>query len=748
SSDDFADEEEVQSFGYKRFGIQEGTECTKCKNDRALRVAIALLYVLCTLLTIAVAVLGYKAVQRMDSVTEGMQNYGSIINAVETDLKKLDDQAGVKSVNATSVIMTFRSDLETLQHQLTDISLRVSRDKDFLHNIESSSENMRNSHVSVQSFLESSAASLRGVNQTLASYSSVINKLQTDTAQLQSEIQDQVRVQSQIQVSVSALNVTQSQQRNVLSTLQKTVEDTSQVVQKLQNVYQELQQTARQNLADKEWLKEKVQNLQVLAANNSALVRFNGEALESLGFQLGKLVNKIQNTSALTEGLEQSLRELMDHQRDHDNITSSKFDNMEVRLDRHEYDMDRLTGNLSFSAQVLGTITSDLNSLKSCVETVMRHSDLLLGLNGSVTEIQADSIDLRTQQDELTARLDKEVNDLSMVMEEMKLVDSKHSQLITNFTILQGPPGPRGPKGDRGLQGPVGQMGQRGEKGDNGLLGPAGAKGERGPLGPPGLPGQKGTPGPPGFPGSKGSRGLAGRPGSPGEKGDPGLPGLPGKDGESGSPGPVGPQGLRGPAGPVGLEGPQGLPGPIGLPGPPGLPGMPAPIPVPTSQVQTTAEPSGSVTQKVQTPAATTPAPRCPSRFRQFGDSCYYISSASQELNFEESYQFCNGMSSHLLIINNDEEQQFMKKSIEENAFYWLGLTDKETENVWKWVDGSVPTYTYWRAGQPDNWKFGHEDGEDCAGLTHYAYWNDFYCHQQIRFICERELDVCLKKIL
>lgn len=41
-------------------GIQEGTECTKCKNDWALRVAIALLYVLCTLLTIAVAVLGYK----------------------------------------------------------------------------------------------------------------------------------------------------------------------------------------------------------------------------------------------------------------------------------------------------------------------------------------------------------------------------------------------------------------------------------------------------------------------------------------------------------------------------------------------------------------------------------------------------------------------------------------------------------------------------------------------------------------
>lgn len=349
-----------------------------------------------------------------------------------------DDQAGVKSINATGEIKTFRSDLETLQHQLTDISLRVTRDRDILHNIQNSGEDMRNSHVSVQSFLESSAASLHGVNQTLASYSSIINELQTDTARLQSEIQDQVRVQSQTQVSVNALNVTQSQQRNVLGMLQKTVSDTSQVVQKLRNEYQELQQTARQNLADKEWLKEKVQNLQVMAANNSALIRFNGEALESLGSQLSMLVNQIQNTSALTEGLERSLHELMDRQRDHDNVTSLRFDDMEVRLDRHEYDMDRVTGNMSFSTQVLATITSDLNSLRSCAEIVMRHSDLLVGLNGSITEIQADSKDMRTRQDELTARLDKEVNGLSMVMEEMKLVDSEHSQFITNFTILQG----------------------------------------------------------------------------------------------------------------------------------------------------------------------------------------------------------------------------------------------------------------------------------------------------------------------
>lgn len=300
---------------------------------------------------------------------------------------------------------------------------------------------MQTGHVSLQTLLDSNAASLRGVNQTLASYSGMIDDLQTDTARLQSEIQSQVKEQSQTEVSVSALNITQSQQRNLLNSLQKTVEDTSQAVQKLRNDYQSLQQTARQNQVDTEWLKEKVQNLQVLAANNSALARSNGEAMDDLGVQLSTLASQIQNTSLLSERHDQSLHELMDHQRDHDNATSSKFDKLEVRLDQHENDMDRVTGNLSFTSQLLGNIGSDLNSLRSCAETVIKHEHLITGLNSSVTEVKADSTDLRTQQDELTARMDKEVGSLSMVMEEMKLVDSKHSQLITNFTILQGKKG-------------------------------------------------------------------------------------------------------------------------------------------------------------------------------------------------------------------------------------------------------------------------------------------------------------------
>lgn len=349
-----------------------------------------------------------------------------------------DDQAGVMSVNATSEMKTFKSDLEALQNQLQRIADRATSNSDRLDELRITGGDAESGHVSLQRFMENNDASLRGIKQTLTSYSGMIDSLEADTARLQSEIQSQVKVQSQTQVDVSALNITQAQQRNLLSTLQKTIENAGQEVQKLKNDYQILQQTARQTRADTEWLKEKVQNLQVLAANNSALARNNEEALNDLGAQLSTLASQIQNTSALTEGHDQSLHEMMDHQRDHDNATSFKFDKMEARLDRHENDMNRVTGNVSFAAQILGVISSELNGLRSCAETVIQHSDLLVGLNGSVTQANADNRELRAQQDELTARLDREVNNLSMVMEEMKLVDSKHTQLITNFTILQG----------------------------------------------------------------------------------------------------------------------------------------------------------------------------------------------------------------------------------------------------------------------------------------------------------------------
>uniref|UniRef100_A0A3P8UK04 Collectin-12 n=1 Tax=Cynoglossus semilaevis TaxID=244447 RepID=A0A3P8UK04_CYNSE len=705
-------EHELQLFKLK---YNEGTQCTKCKNEWALKTSIALLYVLCTLLTIAVAVLGYKVVQRVDSVSEGIANYGGKIVAVETDLKKLDDQTGEKSENTTTEIQTFKNSIWSLQRQLSTVEERIRGDQVKLSQLQSIGSDIQSSQGSTQRLLETNTATLRSVNATLHSYAGIIEALQEDTARLQRDLQQQSRLQNQALLSISGLNLTQAQQRGLVGGLQRSVDDASQIIQKLHNDFQNLEQTTLQTRADTDWLRGKVENLQTLASNVSALAKANNDSLEDVGSQLNFMANQLQNTSTLAEAHDQTLREIIDRQRDFSNFSSSKFDRLEVRLDESEQSMDRVTGNISFTTQLLGAINLNLNDLRTCSETVGRHSDFLLNLNNSVLDVRTDAAGLRAQQEELSGRLDKEVTSLSIVMEEMKLVDTKHSQLITNFTILKGPPGLRGPRGDKGSQGQPGPSGQKGERGEKGAPGNSGPKGEPGISGPPGLPGIRGFPGAPGTPGSKGSRGSGGRAGPPGSKGEPGTAGLPGRDGQPGPQGAQGPPGIRGSVGPAGEQGPRGLMGPVGPVGPPGLPGPP-----------------GHIGAQVHLPVVTL----TPELWQD--EACYFYS--KDYLKFDEALSKCQSESASLLIINDEEEQEWLQKQTFK-GYFWIGLTDRAEENVWRWLDGTKPTFTYWKPGQPDNWGHMHAEGEDCAGLIYQGFWNDFFCEDSISYICEKQME-------
>lgn len=62
----------------------------------------------------------------------------------------------------------------------------------------------------------------------------------------------------------------------------------------------------------------------------------------------------------------------------------------------------------------------------------------LQNLNNTVLLLLHLADTLRQQNMLLNVRLDVDVRNLSMVMEEMKLVDFHHTQLIKNFTILKG----------------------------------------------------------------------------------------------------------------------------------------------------------------------------------------------------------------------------------------------------------------------------------------------------------------------
>ncbi|KAM3624393.1 uncharacterized protein V6R79_022840 [Siganus canaliculatus] len=128
-------------------------------------------------------------------------------------------------------------------------------------------------------------------------------------------------------------------------------------------------------------------------------------------------------------------------------------------------------------------------------------------------------------------------------------------------------------------------------------------------------------------------------------------------------------------------------------------------------------------------------ATRCPTSWRKFENSCYFISREWKK--WTDSRKICKDHGANLVIISNIMEQAFISSL---NVRVWIGLTDEETENSWKWVNGEAATTTYWRENQPDNYR----SGEDCAEIVNspppIKNWNDRPCMDLLMFICEKSL--------
>ncbi|KAM9449565.1 uncharacterized protein Hap1MRO34_022097 isoform 2-T4 [Clarias gariepinus] len=121
-----------------------------------------------------------------------------------------------------------------------------------------------------------------------------------------------------------------------------------------------------------------------------------------------------------------------------------------------------------------------------------------------------------------------------------------------------------------------------------------------------------------------------------------------------------------------------------------------------------------------------------------FSSSLYFMSNEIK--SWTESRQDCRDKGADLVIINSREEQEFIsKQKVNGQIYVWIGLSDRETEGEWKWVDGTPLNTVFWASGEPNNI---HGD-EDCVVI--YSddsgnFWNDNKCSVKLNWICEKHI--------
>ncbi|XP_039374165.1 C-type lectin domain family 4 member F-like [Mauremys reevesii] len=124
-----------------------------------------------------------------------------------------------------------------------------------------------------------------------------------------------------------------------------------------------------------------------------------------------------------------------------------------------------------------------------------------------------------------------------------------------------------------------------------------------------------------------------------------------------------------------------------------------------------------------------------------FNGNLYYFS--HEKKSWDEAEQFCVSQDSHLTSVSSHAEQEFLSNETK-GQDHWIGLTDRETEGSWRWVDGTEyradASRGFWAENEPNNHDPEKDGGEDCVHTEPRKrnLWNDYKCTEPFRWICKQ----------
>jgi hypothetical protein len=125
-------------------------------------------------------------------------------------------------------------------------------------------------------------------------------------------------------------------------------------------------------------------------------------------------------------------------------------------------------------------------------------------------------------------------------------------------------------------------------------------------------------------------------------------------------------------------------------------------------------------------------SPGIPSDAKPFNGKWYRV--YLERIPWNVAMQRCVALGGQLAVVPDEPTWAFIRSLVKDDSL-WLGATDKETEGVWKWVDGTPVVFRAWLPRQPDN-----SGGNENYLSAFNGGWNDVEIKGRgrvIGFVCE-----------
>ena len=109
---------------------------------------------------------------------------------------------------------------------------------------------------------------------------------------------------------------------------------------------------------------------------------------------------------------------------------------------------------------------------------------------------------------------------------------------------------------------------------------------------------------------------------------------------------------------------------------------------------------------------------------------------------WREARDSCRGMGFDLCSIHSNPENQVLynQLSLRELSDTWIGLNDRDQEEVFMWSNNEELSYTRWGNGEPNNGGSGENCGIILMRGNRRSFWDDRSCLSEYSYICEYEI--------
>lgn len=132
----------------------------------------------------------------------------------------------------------------------------------------------------------------------------------------------------------------------------------------------------------------------------------------------------------------------------------------------------------------------------------------------------------------------------------------------------------------------------------------------------------------------------------------------------------------------------------------------------------------------------------CPPGWLSFAGNCYWIVNNPNLLTtWHEAFTACSDRGSSLVTIKNQEEQYYINGQLPD--FHqvdvpdiWIGLSDKDQDGNFQWVDKTALQFTNWKPGYPKDTTSMWDCGQIYTG-NYNGKWETTNCNKRLGYICK-----------